>query len=53
MAGWGKKNSSKAKPVVEKIIVTNQLELTESKKQVDEIEEDNGSLNILQIKPKK
>ena len=52
MAGQGKQNNTKAKQIVKKKD-TNQLELTESKKQTKALEEDNGSININQIEPKK
>ena len=53
MAGRGKKKEIKAKEVVEKNKGTNQLELTQNKKQIDDLEEDNESINIHQIEPKK
>ena len=53
MAGRGKKNNIKAKQIVEKRIVPNQLELTQTKTHIEESEEDNESININQIEPKK
>ena len=47
------KKGSKAKQIVEKRIVPNQLELTQTKTQIEESEEDNKSININQIEPKK
>ena len=53
MAKNQSKKGSKAKQIAEKNKGTNQLELTQNKKQIDALEKDNESINIHQIEPKK